>query len=78
MTVAELKEVLNTLDDDMELVIQEGDVFWPICYEDSGFVEAETSAGELSFYMLAPCKGHDDVPPVEFDYIPNEEEITLN
>lgn len=78
MTVAELKEILNSLDDEMELVIQEGDVFWPICYEDSGFVEAETDAGELAFYMLAPCKGHDDMPPIEIDYIPDEEEITLN
>ncbi len=78
MTVAELKQILDTLDGDMELVIPEGDVFWPICYEDSGFVEANTSAGDFAFYMLAPCKGHGDAPAIEMDYTPDEEVITLN
>lgn len=78
MTVSELKEILNTLDDDLELVIKEGDIFWPICYEDSGFLEADTNVGDMAFYMLAPCKGHDDAPPIEFDYTAGDEEITLN
>ena len=62
MTVGELKMLLNELDDEMICRIRVGDVFFPICYQDTceAAVPMKEGIDEIMF-MLCPCYGHDEI-----------------
>ena len=57
MTVAQLKELLYDLPDNMEVVQSAGDILVSCCYENSGvsLLKIDGTTTEAEMFVLLPC-----------------------
>lgn len=75
MTAMELIVRLSEIPPNTDVRILLDDIFWPICYEDSMFIQ---TPGDKDVMMICPCYGHSEQKGYTEDYHPDEDEIIPN